>query len=223
MEANGLISPVNVAAPLNRALVLTDNVLMIQPVPPGDPADFSDPSEMIIDAKLKLYSEDDVSAPENGEVLDSQSSEGLTPIEFIFDNEKLDFSNTFRKSVKVEDEDWIETYALKLKDLFENSDIDQLMIEFEPKLKELALAYYEPFSEYKAQFSNYMRYEIIQNSPKMDWDEKMLRLVPYCDKRLWELRVGDSEFVITEPDSEGYENVVRVFVGVVEDELKILR
>jgi hypothetical protein len=220
-------SMVNFAMPINTALIGMNNQLSIAMTPasyeePMNLATF-DPMTMTVKGAVKVYGEGEISAPKNGERILEINLVG-SPGTFSFDNDLINFSSLFLNSPEIEEEEIIEKYALYLRYIFEKKDVELIMKEFDDKLRGIAFAFFEDFSASQNDFRAFMENIFLPLEPNLAFDEFDLRLRSWCDNRIWEIAIyPNRELLVSSPDDDGYEYAIKVFVAMVDGELKVVR
>jgi hypothetical protein len=220
-------SLVNFAMPINSALVGQNNQLSIALTPASFDQELNlaafDPMTMTAKGAIKIYGEGEISAPENGERIMEIDLKGV-PGSFSFDNELVDFSWLFRGSPEIEEERIVEEYALYLRSIFEQKNTELIEKEFHPKLKAIAGSFFEDFDKSVEEFRGFMNDIFLPLEPNLSFDEFDLNLTPWCKDRIWEISIfPHRELLVSSPDEDGYEYAIKVFVALVDGEMKVVR
>lgn len=139
-----------------------------------------------------------------------------------FANTGPDFSARLVDAQPVSDREALLDYGMRLRDLFARGDADAIMKEQAPRIADHALAYYHPLPQVDA-FREHLVTDLLANHPHTDFERDDLELVSHAGDRLWEIRQkGGGELFITDATDDGA-YVLRVFSGLVDGELKIVR
>lgn len=220
-------SPVNFAMPINSVLIGRNNQLSIALTPASfdEELNLHDFDLMSMEAKgsIKIYREGEISAPENGQKILEFNLVGK-PGTFTFDNNTIDFRRLFLEGPEIDEEQLIEEYALYLKSIFEQKDLVRIEEAFYPKLRAVAHSFFENFNGHVDDFRGFMKNIFLPLNPNLGFDQFDLKLVPWCDNRVWEIGLwNQKELLVTEPDEDGYEYGIKIFVAMVNGSLKVVR
>ena len=117
-------------------------------------------------------------------------------------------------------------YAMRLRAMAQDRDIDALYQAFRPKNEDYDLAYPEDADGSKKTFREYIE-RLHHIGLLLDFDRNDVDPVSSNGGRVWELRVpraftADDHFLLTE-GLDGYIRTQRVLVGVVDGELRVVR
>jgi hypothetical protein len=215
--------PAVFSKPINSALVGKENKIdfVITPAYPFEP----NRGEYAISGSIKKYSANDFTGPDQGEIVHAFTYEKMPAASFTFHNDIFDFSEVLKNSEPFEDKDAIVDYALKLLKLIDNRDVSSLLQEFKLKLRDYAICYSMQADELYAQFVDYINEKIFTNEPFTNFSKEEINLQSWCDKRIWEIGIGigSDELIRTTPNDEEIEYATRVFVGLVNGEIKVVR
>ncbi len=216
----------NFAKPVNSVLIEKRNSLSITLTPLVDLHNLNNielDKKPVISGSVKIYQQGQISAPENGKKILNIDQTDLAG-QYYFDNEMLSFRNTFLESPKIEDKTSLLNYAEKLLNLLKSQDAEALLHEFRPKLVEMAKAYYKDTDEVLTGFTEFMTNDFFESQPITKFLREDIFLKPWCDKRIWEISVLPNDNLFsTEPDEDDNEYTIRIFVGLVEGKLKVVR
>jgi hypothetical protein len=116
-------------------------------------------------------------------------------------------------------------YALSLRDLLAAGDADGLDREFSPKLDDYAAAYGDSPADVHDGWTDFLRGELFNSEPLVEFEAKELILVPTCGGRLWEVRriAGGEPLFLTREDDEGSNYAIPIYVGRVDGGFKVVR
>jgi hypothetical protein len=216
-------NPAIFSKPINAALIGKHNLINFLILP----SELSKNTELGYGIKgaIKKYHNSDMTGPDQGEIVKTFSFQNIPTGIVEFDNEVFNYSSLLSKGMKIPDKGAIEPYAIKLKKLFQAGNTESILQEFKPKLDDYAVAYNTPPEELYSQFKDYLTTKYFPNNPILDFSDEEIFYRPWCEKRVWEIGIGPefSEFVLTAPNDSGIEYATKLFVGLVDGKLKIVR
>jgi hypothetical protein len=223
-EANGTNAPVIISKPINSVLIGIDNEVKLLIKPPFSTNEVKSLEPYSVKVKIKLYDSDDITGPEKGVVL-VENKFNDTPIGTLkFNNEIYNFSNRLVNSPKIKKEEVLQ-YALLLKEILESKNIELVVKEFLEKLKDYAFVYGDSQESMITGFKEYIKNYYFNKSPRLDFTKDDIVLDAWCEDRVWQVSVGldREELILSKPDEEGMEYATKIFVGKIDNTLKIIR
>ncbi len=224
------------APPVNHLLVSGENSLVVSFVPPLGVQEKTDDDAPMWEIKVKKYAADEFSGSEGGEVIAVFTPKDLLPLEqggsstggvsgkLLFNADGHDFQSPLLVGVVLEDEEAIRNYGRNLLSLVEKEEIDSLVKAFAPKHKDFESAYFETPGVSKEEFSNYLSSMFFPGEPATKIALEMIGVKPWCEGRVWEVFIlPNSPLLTTNGNDELPPLSIRVFVGEVDGELKVIR
>ena len=183
---------------------------------------------------IKQFSEGDIVAPETGDVIAEFDfakhirDSGLLalPAEFktTFNTIGPDFSQLFLNNPAIDDEESIIKYALHLKNLLTEGDVDALFGEFKNKLLDFSNAYFEDPGINRDLFYSSFEEDLAPENLILSYRDQDIIVLSWCEGRIWEIRIKpDLPFIQSREDSEGNSYSIHVFVAIVEGQIRVIR
>jgi hypothetical protein len=195
-----------------------------------------------IKGALKKYQLGDIAGPESGEIIEvidfeevkKGKSENVTGIaalaalfplqkSYVFDNETLDFKNRLVDASVINDKDKLLDYGVFLRNLLERQDLDKLCIEFEPKLKDYGVTYPQDLPDPVKWFRDFMRDDFFPGGPITAFDRDAIGLKSWCEGKVWELFIKPTMKFFSNRGEDGDINEMEIYVGLVDNQFKIIR
>lgn len=215
------------AKPINELLIGEKNSLDIELSPIIETKDINESIELptyYAKGSIKLYREGEVSSPEEGEMVIRIEQVNKLISNFHFNNIKFDFQEIMLETKVVNSEEQVRNYAFELLNLLQNHDTAALYKAFEPKFKDHQIAYYKDEIKLGEDFEQYMSSNFYPNLSSILIPKEQLRLKPHCNKRIWEVQIApDDPLFHTEENEEGDIFSIKIFIGLVNEQLKIVR
>lgn len=229
--------------PFNTELIGKGNTVTITAYPTlMDSGIISLYPDVVINGALKKYQSGDITGPETGEIIDAIDFEevkneksggakniadlaALFPIQksYVFDNDTLNFKNRLVDAPVINDKDKLLDYGVFLRNLLERQDLDKLCAEFEPKLKDYGITYPQDLPDPIKWFKDFMKNDFFPGDPITDFNRDAIGLRSWCDGRVWELFIKPTMKFFSNRGEDGDINEIEIFVGIVENQLKIIR
>jgi len=233
----------SISYPLNTELIGKDNVVNITLLPTVlENGQISRLEDINISGTIKRYGEDDFTGPETGQLLTKidftdviTKSKALSfkitdpsklfPLskEFKFDNDELSFRNRLLEAPIIIDEKMLLAYAEKLRDIIARQDVEELYKEYKPKLDDYTIAYPKQFPDPKQWFIDFLKNDFFPGGPITDFKRDAIGLKSWCGGRIWEIFVKPEQEFFRNKGLDGDINTMELFVGMVDNSLKILR
>ncbi len=213
------------ASPMNIGLVKGINKVQvtIAPVINGTPKINVKP---VCKIALKIYEYGSISGPENGEKLQEVDVNSFGEFAYEFtNNSKIDFSSFFEGISKIEDTAKLKEYVSQLVKEVRKGDFYYFKKEFDYKLEQYAIAYYNDPAEYRDNAMIFFRDNIIGHLPDdyIPVDE-MVTYTPFNDKKIWYVALTNGEDLFySKPDEEESVNFVPVYIACHKGQYKIIR
>jgi hypothetical protein len=215
--------PVVFSRPVNSTLIGKGNVMdfIIRPTHLQDP----ERKNYSIAGSVKKYQKDDFTGPDQGEVVINFRFENQPAARVTFDNEKFDYKKLLVEGRPIKDKEEVKRYAMKLIGLLSAKNLKPILAEFKPKLDDYAVAYDIDAGEMYDQFSFYLKDKYYRNNPRLDVPDAELTMRSWCEDRIWEVGVGPEmeELLLAGPTERGTEYATTIYVGQVNNELKVVR
>ncbi|MEZ5198027.1 MAG: hypothetical protein R2764_17060 [Bacteroidales bacterium] len=221
LSLNG-INPAVFSTPINIALIGKDNQIKFI-ITPENPLDTE--SEYSIKGNIKEYEDFQMTGPDQGNVITSFSHEKKLAATLQFDNKDFDFSKLLLEGKQFDDLEIIKDYAERLQKQLINKNTGALSNEFTPKMIAYGEAYNVEPEVLIEEFVEYLNDDFFPNKPLLDFSRAEILARPWCEKRIWEIGVGLDyrEFMTTTPDEDGFEYALRIFVGMIDGKLRVVR
>lgn len=221
LSLNG-INPAVFSTPINIVLVGKENNLKFI-ITPENPLDTE--AEYSIKGSIKEYEDFQMTGPDQGNVIASFTHEKKLAATLQFDNKDFDFSGLLLEGKQFDDLDLIKDYGEKLKGYLINKNTSALSQEFTPKMIAYGKAYSVEAEVLIEEFVEYLNDDFFPNKPLLDFSREEIVARPWCDKRIWEIGVGLDyrEFMTTTPDEDDFEYALRIFVGMINGKLRVVR
>lgn len=223
--------PGNYAYPINAFLTRNNKIKLYIFRIEGDESTADEFKEKVtLEGSVKLHYEGGVSAPETGDIIAQFDKSAITSesfpmvLELNFNNEDYDFSKTMYQIKQLTDENEIRNYALHLYDLLINKDYASFMNELEYKISEYQEAFYDSITEIQNETNDFLR--TLAGSLKIpeNIDASIFELTPVCDGRIMKIDLKGKDYLFeTEPDDDDAFYFLRIYVGKVDGELKVIR
>jgi hypothetical protein len=214
------------AKPINELLIGKKNKLEIELIPILDEKDIENGTIPEYSAKgsIKLYQEGQVSSPEEGEIILKIEQINKLKTLLFFNNDKFNFEEILINTTPILDEKAIKDYAIKLLEMLQNSDSIGLYNEFEPKFTDHEIAYYKNSIQLVEDFKKHMQNNFYPNLIQPPIQKEQLLLIAHCDKRIWQILVAPNKPLFqTEENEEGDIYSMEIYVGFINNQLKIVR
>jgi hypothetical protein len=234
----------SVQYPCNTELIGKENKVEVEVMPASLTPDVLD--KIAVEGYVKKYHPDDVTGPENGEVVCTFTLEekvmalrenplaanlaDVTPFALSceFDSEESpSFRNRLVEAELIEDEMALLDWAMAFRGMLERRDAAALYELYEPKLIDYDIAYPEDKEpDNREWFANWMFEKIFPQTPRIDFDRDGITPVKWCGGRIWELRRKDGYnggHLWQTEGLEGRRTRVEVYVGMVDGKIKIIR
>jgi hypothetical protein len=229
--------------PFNTELIGKGNTVTVATYPTLlDSGVISSFTDVIVNGAIKKYQLGDITGPESGEIVEivdfeevkkekSENVSGLAALaalfplkkSYVFDNEGLSFKNRFIDAPAIQDKDKLLDYGLLLRNLLEARNLDRLCAEFEPKLKDYGITYPQDLPDPVKWFRDFMQTDFFPGSPITSFDRNAIGLRSWCDGKVWELYLKPSTTFFSNKGDDGDINNVEIYVGLVGDQLKVIR
>ncbi|MBP7167193.1 MAG: hypothetical protein KBB64_06010 [Bacteroidia bacterium] len=220
-ELDGKI-PTIFSKPINSSLIGENQVSFA--IVPSNPFDQYG-KDYLIRGAIKIYEADDITGPEKGEKVTEFNFEKMLAGVIRFSNSNFNFTDLLVKNQRVENPEEVKDYAEVLRNNLMNRNTVSILDEFSPKLKDYALCYQLPFIEMKDQFRKYLEDTFYVKNPLLNFERDEIFLRSWCDNRIFEVGIGPEydPLLITEPDENGKVYTTKVYVGLVNGEIKVVR
>jgi hypothetical protein len=153
-----------------------------------------------------------------------------------FESESPDFTFRLLEADPVEDEEALLDWAIKFRDILSGMQperpevardgaIRALYALYEPKLNDYDIGYPEAAeADNFAWFAEWMNTTIIPRRPFTQFRRDQIGLTPWCEKRIWEITLKDGRYLWTTlGGDDGKMSQIRIFVGMVDGKIKIVR
>lgn len=142
----------------------------------------------------------------------------------VFDNQELSFADELMDADPFEDESALFDYALFLRDLFAQGDVNGFLEQIEPKCRVWSVAYEEPVQLFLDDIRNGLTNEFLPAGPITDFERADVELRPISGGRMWSLeRSGGRSLIETPPDDQNQFLEFPIIVGVRDGQLRIVR
>jgi hypothetical protein len=250
VTANGLLlfradakHGVGKSYPFNTELVGNGNQVVITTIPTLlDSGTISTTKDIIIKGTLKKYKTGETTGPECGELITTidftnditvKEAQAATPADLVkifplsqtitFDNEGVSFKNRLIDAPKISDKTILLDYAEKLRDILARKDLDALYKEYKPKLDDYVLAYPQEFPAPREWFDNLFGNDFFPGEPITDFKRDKIGLRTWCEGRIWEIFIAPAQPLFQTRGANGFISSIEVFVGLVDNNLKIIR
>lgn len=140
---------------------------------------------------------------------------------FSFDNERFDYAHVLVDAPVVSDENALRAYAATLIRSIQAKDVESLLKEMHPKVRDYAASFSAPEEALNESLRGQLA-EMLGNANLRKASAEEITFTPYCDGRVWALRINPDVpfFYIKDEESE---MALEVFVGMQEGRLKIVR
>lgn len=234
LEYNGR-NPVGLAPPLNELLVGEENELEIDFLPTIlNDGRISTVREAFVEGAIKAYTEDDIVAPETGEIVhefrwvDLLNEQSLKVLPFTakmkFGAEGPSFRSRLLQSEIIDDEEALIDYLIHFLSVFKRRDFAALRIEMEPKIQDLAAAYYESVEERLVSDRSFFEEMFWPAGILSDFEIKDIMLEKCCGGRIWKASIKPGRpFLQSLPDAEGTYYTLDVYIGKVDNRFCVVR
>jgi hypothetical protein len=197
-----------------------------------------------ISGAIKQYGTDDISGPENGRIISAidfeivkqnrQKDAGIIPNlaalfpiseTYSFDNEDgLSFKDRLIDAPVIKDENVVLDYARHLRELIQQRNTKELFEEYKTKLDDYDNAYPDQKEEDNFEwFKKLMEKKYYPRGPVDDFKDEELLLVPWCDGRVWEIALKPDRAFFCTKGLNGKRLSIEVFVGMIDNKLRIIR
>jgi hypothetical protein len=215
-------NPAIFSKPINAGLIGSNNLLSFL-ITPSEKIDISEIYS--IQGSIKKYTSNQMTGPDQGEIVATFSQQNLPVAAVTFDNEIFDFSSLLKENPKIEKEINIIEYAEKLITLLKQTNKGLILSEFDFKLRDYAFAYSVDKEILVNQFFDYLENNYFANDPILDIRREDIYIRPWCDKRIWEIGVGAdfTELMLTRPNNDGIEYATKIFVAYINNSIKVVR
>jgi len=228
--------PVTFAPPINPYLAGDLNIIDVHlHAVAGEGGELSTFFDAEVLGVVRRYEKGDIVAPNEGpevttfsipkELAEQVREEELElPQSFthVFSNDGVDFSEDLSSAGVIDDQDALRRYALHLRDLTAGADVSGLMQEFEPKLRAWVAAYDEPWEAFEESLQTELS-EFLGEGPITDFEADSLELHRHCGGRIWEIRRSGEALLSTDVLPDDSRSLFRIFVGVRDGALRIVR
>jgi hypothetical protein len=227
--------------PCNTELIAKTNILEVSVAPTSIDPGFLD--KITLDGEVTTYPEGSMVSPETRTVLESFSIDPriqeikenplagnpaeLFPFKvtakFVSDDAPS-FDDRLNKTKPIENVEALKDWAIKFKEYLEVRNIDALYDLYEPKLLDYDIAYpnaKEP--DNRKWFSDWMSDDIFLQTPFTDFKRDDIEPKKWCDGRIWEITLKGNRPLWSTIGFDGRRSRVKVFVGMVENKIKIVR
>jgi len=219
----------NFSMPLNAYLITNNKLeIIISPINNNQTEDFAD--SIILEGAIKLYEKGEISGPEYGEIIQviskSDFNFDIKPIKNIynFNSEKIDFSYLFSNSISLQNDEDLINYGLYLRDIFINKELKSISKEFQPKINDFSIAYFSDYNILNKQFLDFLKNTFFNLNPILNFEKDDILIKKFCENRICELQLKKYEkFFNTSPDAENDIYTIRIFVALINDQLKVVR
>ena len=131
------------------------------------------------------------------------------------------FGRRYTDAPVIEDEDSLRDYALHLATLLERGDMQAFYQEFKPKLDDYARLADEDPAVYEKGFSNAAA-GLREAGPRLDFARDDVELIAWAGGRVWEVSVAGQRALL-EVRQEGGSSYIKVYVGLVDGVLRVIR
>ena len=224
------------APPINPTLVGDLNIVdVVMRAVVDDGGTISTFSDAEVQGWIRRYEKGDIVAPGEGDVVAAftipdelrervREEELSLPqsFSFVFGNDTIDFSDELGAIDPFEDREALLDYAIHLRDLLGARDLDGLMTEHGPKIAAWIAAYQEPAQALEDSLRQEMQ-EFLKESPVTDFGRDDVELVRCCGGRVWGLERRGEPFFLSEVQPDGGTSQFRIFVGVRDGQLRVVR
>lgn len=183
-------------------------------------------SKFSIIGSVKKYLPNQMTGPDQGEIVTEFFQENSPQATVTFDNEFYDYSDLFKYNEPIENKSVLTDYGIYLRDILSEKNNKAILQEFDPKLNAFAIAYNVDKALLVNQFITYLNENYFANQPYLKFMREEINLRSWCDKRIWEIGIGlDFQELLstTQPDIEGLLYTTKVFVSKVSDQLRVVR
>jgi len=133
------------------------------------------------------------------------------------------FEHRLRAASQLRDEEAIRDYAMYVRELIARGMVDEFVEQMRPKLDDFARAFDEPVTTFEADLREYFRTVLLPGASVLDFSRSEVVPRPYCEGRVWELRRGTDDALITVPVDGGVVYRLPLYVGSHDGELEIVR
>lgn len=142
----------------------------------------------------------------------------------VFDNDYVSFAAEIMDVEPFEDEDALIDYALHIRDLFANGDVNGFLAEIEPKCQVWAAAYDEPAQRFRDDIAGGLTNEFLPAGPITDFGRDDVELEPIAGGRMWTLmRRGGLPLIQTTPNADDQFMQFPIVVAERDGQLRIVR
>ena len=228
--------PATFAPPLNPWLVGDLNVIDVHLFPTTKDDQVTTFWDAHFKGAVRRYVKGDVVAPGEGPLVSEMTipeelrervreEELELPQSFshVFSNDVVDFSSELNDGPLIEDQAAVLDYGVHLRDLVRARSTAALMTEFDPKIRVWSQAYDEPYDNMRQVLEDDFG-KFFGQPPITDFEREELELRRHAGGRIWEIRLRDGAPLIrNEPDAEMNSNQYRVFVGLRDEHLRVVR
>lgn len=202
--------------PINLALIGKNNVLKVVARPMGENA--------FVTGNITSYQGSEVVSTDDekpGVLTFRQDVTKELDLNYVFDNEKFDFSRVLKESPVIQDSSRLINYALKLESWIKNKDTKALLKQMSPKINDYAASYSVPSDIMEES----MKQSLTNDMFETNWEEvNKHEIVPvsYCGGRVWELTTGKGHPLFYTENEEGSTSL-HIFVAKVDGKLRVVR
>jgi len=227
--------------PCNTELIGKENTVAIE-VMPASP-DLGALDKVNVQGYVKRYSPDEITGPESGELLMAFNLEQkiaelkanpfavnlgeVFPFTLTgtFDSEDVpSFRNRLVDADVIANKAELLNWGMNFKRMLEKQDVAALYEQYEPKLIDYDIAYPEDKEPDNLEwFSDWMTEKIFPQIPVTDFTMDDINCVKWCDGRIWELQLKDGGPLWRTIGKDGKRTKVQVFVGLINNAIKIIR
>jgi len=171
-----------------------------------------------VEASSHLYGSDDIVSTDDAQsdrkIFTVESSGGPKEEAFYFDNDRFDFSPIVVDAPVIVNQNELKAYAARLLEIIWKKDAKKLLVEMEPKIRDYATAFSSP--------EVMLRNSLVEQLTGLFSHEQLKRpsieaivLVPYCDGRVWALKMKPDLPLIYVSD-DGSIMSLEIYVGTVD-------
>lgn len=231
----------SVQYPCNTELIGKSNNVAVEITPAT--LDFTTLNKIKVEGTIKRYANDDCIGPDSGEIIAKFSLDetiekikanplafnitDLVPfkISAIFDSEDApSLAQRLKEAKPIENSEVLKDWAMTFRSLLEKKDIDGLYDLYAPKLSDYDIAYPEQKeSDNRIWFENWMKNKIFPQTPFIKFKRDDIQLKKWCDGRIWEINLKDEQPLWRTEGLEGKRTKIEVYVGLVDEKIKIVR
>lgn len=227
LELNGTSQAITNSFPINPFLVGNSNRILLS-LDPIDNAFRHDD----IKVTLRTFADGDIVSPESGEhrLLYAEYGphvDGAERLVLSYRFASFGFPSFYEElmiSPRIFDRDRLERYGRALLGLFFDQNVSDLMQEMEPKILAYARAYGKAVSYMREDLCLFLSKRLFCKEPEPMKSLTQPTMIPYCGGRIWEiLRPDLRPLFVTRPDIRGARTQIRIFVGLRDGHLCVVR